>query len=420
MTKSAYLTKSVLPYLSEAFEITIFSDCFESWSEFRCEHYLAFSRLDKVQSYDAVVYQVEDHKDLGFSRFHIGLRPGVVLFHDLLLRTPQPEPLVKSPWSMRSKSKLGAPIWAGRDQFFDDPSPYANRELALGAVVAFFSSRQCSDALDRYSKLKEMDAISKAPKTYTLPYPTLVASGQSSKESLKISFCGGLEVQDRVHSILSALSMMPTESQFDWSATWLVRSEDYQQACDFVKDRGAHCQVITGLNPQSWAELSSASDVAIHLLFSVFGSVEPYLSISLANSCYCLVSDFALRDEHCSSFVIPIKPGASEALELLAALSELNECKSKNEALMSNFSSEWARENSAEVLAAQIAQLIYSEIDELRSRAADDRDLAALARSALLDECLELYSTKDAHSAQWFRTRQAVFDKLGWTLDGVA
>ncbi len=86
VSSSAYVTKQVLPYLEKDFEIHCFSGGGKGMPSF-CRAL----RFHDKQPYDVFVYQVEDSAASDFTRFHLMLVPGIVLFHDLLQR-PRPVP----------------------------------------------------------------------------------------------------------------------------------------------------------------------------------------------------------------------------------------------------------------------------------------------------------------------------------------
>src|SRR5690606_23982396 len=112
---SAYFTSLVLPELENSFEIELFDSEEREVLGRRTKHFLKAAAIHAVSPFDLFFYQLENAKEAHFVRFHLGLQPGVVLFHDLFLSDEGPEPLLESHWrAVLAKYRGHTASWAER------------------------------------------------------------------------------------------------------------------------------------------------------------------------------------------------------------------------------------------------------------------------------------------------------------------
>ena len=94
----AYFSDEVLPHLAARFDIELFHAEFLEYRDLPTFHYLKAFERHKLNPFNLFLYQLEDSTDAHFVRAHLGLIPGAILFHDLLLYNHGPDPLRSSNW----------------------------------------------------------------------------------------------------------------------------------------------------------------------------------------------------------------------------------------------------------------------------------------------------------------------------------
>jgi len=84
-------------------------------------------------------------------------------------------------------------------------------------------------------------------------------------------------------------------------------------------------ELIPNRSPDTWCELVASANAAIHLHYSVYSSLEPYLSLSLAQGVPVMVSDFAEGGIVSEPFALKIAPGPGELALIAKAMIALSD-----------------------------------------------------------------------------------------------
>ncbi|MCB0339474.1 MAG: hypothetical protein KDD53_07715, partial [Bdellovibrionales bacterium] len=227
---SSYLTDEIVEFVAQDFDVEIFSSGFEPYRDFPTSHYLAAFQRHRANPFDIFFYQVEDRASSDFCRAHLGLMPGVVLFHDLLFKSEGPEPLHNSPWRvMLEMFKNNQGDWPSRDFFWPRREPFAHRESALSLVPIFSSTRNLSEFRRETKGALYEKEDSESPWEFYLPYPggtPVELINRSNQDPIEIGFCGSADIEHRAHKVLQALSRL----KFPYRLNWLVEAHHLDRA----------------------------------------------------------------------------------------------------------------------------------------------------------------------------------------------
>ncbi len=410
---SAYVSDELLPLLREQFEIELFHSQTGSYLDFTTHHYLTALRRHREAPFDLFFYQLEDLKSSYFSRMHLGLYPGIVLFHDFLLTDDGPEPILNSSWSkmVQKFHDQGCP-WPSRRLEYKKRGPHAFREAGLAALALFSHERHLAE----YRSLIECTISDKSRASF-LPFPVNINANsiRPGGEVRVLGYCGTPRIEHRAHKAFQALA----ERAHGLRLVWLVADDEESQARELLREfEITNFELLRSRSPSRWAEVVSRCDVALHTLFSVYGQPGPYLPITLARGIPSLVTDFACADYMPDTVAFKIEPGASEARQIGLIL----------DALMSgqvDFSARSVHEYAAglhrrEVVAAELAKVFTANASYLgdvmrRWEIMQDSGRRALvAEAPTLLPCSEVGAVAEVH-ATWQQLYAPIFNELGWS-----
>ena len=367
---SAYATSQLVPLLSEHFEIELFTDEIAELSRPGVYHYLSAFARHRDRPFDHFFYQYEDSRATRFVRSHLGLIPGIVWFHDILISDDGPEGLFSSPWRETLKLYYGETSrFAGREERFDKEGPYAYREGALAAVALFSSERDHEE----FSRLK-LGALCESHHAL-LPHPIPGRATRNRVHGSVIGFCGSPRIEHRAHKLLQALA----ELKGMWSLVWLVAPNEKPQAEALIREFGiTKVTIVEGRSPQAWQELLAEIDVAAHLQFSAFGHPGVYLASSLMAGVPSLVTDYGDGEHVPRDIAFFIEAGEREATWIKETLSHLSLHEMGSRMSCSGSSCGYASERfDSRVVASELSSIFECEaayVAEVMSRWSEMRE----------------------------------------------
>jgi hypothetical protein len=314
-SRSAYVTKQLLPLLRSKFEIELFHDKFTGFQDYPTFHYLSAFERHESTPYDLFFYQLEDHPSSAFVRMHLGLKPGLVWFHDLLFSTRPPEALLHSSWEHVIERLAGqSSEWPNKELWPDYTTPVDRRAAALALIPAFSNPwahgeflRSCTQGI---SSLQ-----GEIPASFYLPLPIEKAGAELMRHSsiLTIGFQGSTQIEDRAHTLLQAIS----ETKRKCRLIWLLDEAERRNAEELGKEFGVtDIEFVIGRSPESWSRIVPKLHLAIHNRFSVFGSLSPYLQISLTAGVSATTIRFGEAECLPSSATFQIEAGDFEVGQL--------------------------------------------------------------------------------------------------------
>lgn len=353
---AAYFSEQVLPILSRSYEIELFHDSFKKHPKFPTNNFLeAFSRHQR-RPYDLYFYQIENQRSSDFVRAHLGLMPGIVLFHDLRFSDKGPPGLLSSPWCRK--------IYGEELDWIKSAMAY--REMGLAEAVIFSDARHCEEYQRSVSKY-----FPEKPWCY-LPFPASCSANNAPRDSGDsgvVALCASTGIERRAHKVLEALGAFP-----DVKLLWMISAGELSKAKELLGEFDiSNVQLFCGNSPEEWAEIVKRASIAIHGLFSVWGQLGPYLQISLAQGLPCLVTEFASSDYLPENLVFKVAPGTGEASEWRLAI----ECALglASQAKIANAAREYALSNfSPQIVADELAGLFDRHLN-LSRRALLSREI---------------------------------------------
>jgi len=398
-TASGYFTKVLVPLMRRWFSIDLFtSEPRENNGVVESHHYLTAAALHRRAPYDLFFYQMEDVRELGFSRIHLGCLPGVVYFHDLLLATDGPEPILNSPWrsTLRRFWDRAAP-WPGRTAEHKQPRPHAFREGGY-ALVPIFSNAKDHNEFQRVVAAAVPERLGRDLPSFCLPYPASLRppSGSEAETTARVGIVGTPRIESRPHKVLEALSRIPAAE-----IVWLIDDEERGAAEELLTEFGlrARAQLVSPRAPERWAELLPTLRVGVHTLFSVYGQPGPYLSLSLAAGLPCVATDFGAVPELPSALVAKVEPGRSEAYQIERFVREFLErpVSSLRERVFTFAAEQFASEK----VAGELAQIFHRAIPLVKPRLAAWERFESEAAEALALEGQGLGGPQESWLNAW-------------------
>lgn len=351
---SAYFTALTLPNLTERFDVELFDTEEREFLGRRTRHFLKAAASHAENPFDIFFYQLENAKEAHFVRFHLGLQPGVVMFHDLFLSDEGPEPLLESHWrAFVARYEEAARGWPERGSKPPAPPTPGTREAAL-AVAAIFTSERNQEEYRRMSR----QSLAAPGRTYFLPWPVAedLASPSPGGALRTVGFCGGPRIEHRAHKVLGALA----ECKEPPKLVWLISDCEKHVASELLAEHSVRdCELVTGRSPERWSEVVGRCDAAIHTLFSMHGHPWPYLAISMMAGRPCIVTRFGHTERISERAVFKIDPGPCEATQIREVLERL---RTEDCAALGWTGKEMVREESpSRVVAAGLAE-IFAEL----------------------------------------------------------
>lgn len=310
---AAYFSHQLLPLMRESVEIELFHASINTRVEapVQSRHFLRAMAEHARRPFDLFFYQVEDCPSAFFSRYHLGIAPGLVLFHHYRFLTPPPVALHHSSFEPVVEFVRGRRMELPNEQVWPEHrGPVARRELSLAGGLLFSQHR----ALEESYQFSEPRLVER-PFTAFLPTPV---SRRAEREDgapsrLTIGLCASPGMEGRAHKVLAALARTPGVRLL-----WLLGDGERAAAEELIAEYGVEDRVALeeGRSPAAWQRLLPRIHIASHLHFSAFLSPAPYIGISLAHGVLVLASE---PDEgrHLSEAVaFGVRPGEQEAQEL--------------------------------------------------------------------------------------------------------
>ncbi|MCO6431640.1 MAG: hypothetical protein J5J00_12325 [Deltaproteobacteria bacterium] len=413
---AGYFTELALPHLRERFEIELFHGGFEGYRDYPTHHYLKAFSLHRRNPFDIFFYHLEDHPRTNFVRCHLGLIPGVVYFHDYILSTYGPEPMLNSPFPDVVRRFGGEDLpWPDREKSYHREGPYAVREAAFSAISLFSNERN----LDEWKRSRPKGIADRylhnLPGSFYLPYPvdSQLAQRERPGRGIKtVIYCGTPRIEHRAHKVLQAIGQVPNLN-FVWLIDRLERERAEAMLGEFSVNR---FELVEGRSPIRWGQLLEGADATIHTLFSVYGQCAPYLPMSLMAGIPALVTNFGACEYLPDNIVFKIRPGETEACEIKEVLTALASGAAY-------FDSELQRSYAIETheraqVADELAQILEGSASMLSGLQEDWEKFEVSARDALLQEANGLSGEPEAELAlgDYFdQSLRPVFEELGWT-----
>lgn len=409
-TISENFSAVILPELESYFHIEVFTDSFDQYKHYSTKHFLQYLKEHKENPYDLFIYQLENHKDLNFSRTACGLMPGMTIFHHFNFLNYGPEPILNSPWQKIISRFLGEKIdWPTRGDKFFQQGPTGYRESAFSLIPAFTNPLNATD-------FKNIISLSNSKKynisSSYIPFPVKEVEINTSKGQ-KIAYSGSPSVPDRAHKLLEAINL----SDNNHSLVWMVSELEVEKAKELLTEFEINdCELVVGRNVDNWSNILKEASLAVHLQFSVFDQPCPYLPVSMMNAVPVILNSFNYADA-LPDIVFKINPGREETLEIKNLLDTLYD---KNLETVSNEIRKFAIENhSAKIVAKDFFEIVNSNIDSIREFYADWDKFTKESKEALIEEVKKEYedSTKSSEfdeNFSWDNVFLESYKELGW------
>ncbi|MEZ4753230.1 MAG: hypothetical protein R3A13_02845 [Bdellovibrionota bacterium] len=412
-TISEYCTELLLPELNQSFDIELFHNAFEPYQDYKTYHFLNAAKIHDENPFDAFFYQLEDHLALNFIRMHIGLKPGIVWFHDFILSNYGPEPILNSPWEETVKKfKDKDRPWADRDAEYFRDSPIAYREAAYAVVPAFSSVKAAGDyRANKDLALRDNLATASENGPWNLSIPVEIPDSLYNGEAKQIAFCGFPGVEKRAHKLLEAVSKLGS----DVKLSWLIDADEEDRALEALRSFGIEtAELSIGRSASSWRELVRKSGIAFHCHFSAFGGTREYLPISISEGIPTIVSSYGDGEHLPEDLLFKIDAGTTEAtqIELLVRKILAGEVQINRESLKA-----YALEhNSTQAVALQIESLVAQAKPLLSDCSTSWSKLELQAQSKLAEEAFEIVNDGDTGVLRDFKKKLfgPVFEEFKW------
>jgi len=328
-SKASYTSACLLPFICESFEVELFHNEFRRYQNYPTHHYLSAFERHQQQPFDLFLYQVEDLPCANFVRAHLGLIPGVVWFHDLLFTTRCPDGLLHSPWEVTLQKFLGKDVAWPTEELWPDVSSPVDRRAASLALLPIFSNPWAHSEYLRSIEQSFAETTNIRPHSYYLPIPAEpTKSFVQNTGEFTVGFAGTARIEARSHVLLQALS----EVQSPVKLLWLLDESERGPAQALCKEFSVNSvEFVTKRSPERWQELLPRINLAIHTLFSVFGSTAPYLSLSLLAKLPAVTTRFGATELLPPGATTSIEPGDSEVTQLRTVIEKQLRESSPNE-----------------------------------------------------------------------------------------
>lgn len=411
-SKSAFFSDQILPLIKaqDAIKIDLFHDGSDIHDDFPTYHYLSAFEHHRHEPYDLFFYQLEDHPCSSFARLHLGLVPGVVLFHDIYFTYHPPEPIHRSPFKSivdkyRASGFADPSFWEWDDQFTLGDE-LARREASY-ALVALFSTqrhlgefrRNCVDRLVDHGQqnLFHLPAA--------VDFDHLSTKGFSAR-SRNILYGGAPRIECRTHKLLEAIS------EIDCNLIWLIEPSEKAEAEDLLREFNvSKCEIIIGRTPYVWQDLVSKGSVAVHSLFSIHGGVSPYFQISLASGIPVLLTNFGESEFLPQGLVYRVQPGDQEAQEFAAIISQVL-ANGLGNSVQLKYANEFL---DRRVVTTELMNVFKNSRSLLSDNYSRWQLMQSAASRCLKSEAIALKASSDMSELKLAEKFEAAYADLGWS-----
>jgi len=405
-SRAAYFSDVLLPLLRPSFEIELFHNSAKEYRDFPTFHYLRALERHAVKPFDIFFYQIEDRRESSFARMHLGLMPGIVLFHDFFFTERGAESLIESSWEgvVDCFNQLRKEL-PKRD--YVELTPPALRESALSAIALFTNERQHGEFSRLAQKRISVAGEENCARSYFIPFPVeTFAQDMSGSSPKKIVYSGSVRIDHRAHKLLEALSNINVDYQF----VWLLEESELEKGRELLREfgiDGAKVKFVCGRSPQMWRNELKGADIAVHTLFSAYGQLGPYLQMSLMAGVPSIVNSFATDPFLPDRLIFKIESGEHEAYELWAVLEKLL-CQDLS--LLRTQIGAYALENfDSQQVARELSSVFVSSQPYLEKVSARWKEIEKEARSELLKSAIG--AKEDSEAAHLI---DSAFEELGW------
>ena len=417
-SKAAYATRVLLPLLERWCEIDLYHDSLAEFEGRRVHPFLsAFSRHQHTP-YDLFFYQLEDGRHSYFSRIHLGVIPGVVWFHDLLLSDYGPEPILNSAWQETvQKFRDRTRPWCAHDMKHTPKGPHAHREAALAGIKIFSSERDHNE----YRRCMETSLLPLSARSYYVPLPApagstaAIAEDKAASDTTRVVFCGAPRIEDRAEALLEALlRAQQHDTTKKITLTWLIDPSERSEAEALIQESGARGVTLhEGRTPEIWQTIVRNGDLAIHTRFSVFGQLGPYLNVSLSEGVPSVVVNFGSGELLPESLVLKISSGRAGVNELRDLITHAPSIKRAKGSDIATYGRELF---DSESIARELLSVFEASAPTLKALHARWGTFEQEAKKTLAHEAQELFENDLFGSGKLqVELLQPVYKELGWS-----
>ena len=422
---AAYTTSVLIPHLlkRDGYQIELFHRGeARTYCDLPVFPYQRLRERHAQHPYDICLYQIEDHPESQWARIACTLLPGITWFHDLYFASHGPEPILNSAWQVtKERFRDGITPWAERGGEFEQVAPIAAREATCCLLPLFSVERDALEYRRSIGSSLSTPFFSEKSPAYCMPIPvreslfSLPEQKRDERSPLQIALCSGARIEQRSHKVLQALRTI--EDRLNVQVQWVVAPDEKGRAEALLEEYALREGAVTlrcDLSPDVWAQVIAKSDVALHLRFSVFGHVQPYVGMSLARGIPTVVTRFGASEELPANIVYQIEPGVDESSQLVDVLSAIasGTAPHKN-ADGRGYAHEIYHEQA---IAAQLRQLLKlaSESLEYKEAMAAWKTFEGSASEALLAEVSEILQVDPSLQAPFKGEFEKVCDEFGW------
>lgn len=386
-----YLSHLLLPILRTTFDITHFSQ-----GENDTERYQIAAQIHAHTPFDLFVYHLESHPRSNPARIHLGLIPGVVVFHDFFLSTEGPEPIHSSPWMNIADTFAKGASWPSRAYIYPGRTPRSDREISYAIIPILFREQYRAEFVRTC-----IPRFSEQVPPMVLNYP--VEIGDVIPPQRKIAFCGAPSIESRSHNVLHAVSLMKEATPF----YWLIDSSERSAAESLLKEFSlSKVTLVEGRTPAAWSALVKDAAVAVHTSHLSFSSLSPYLEISAAYGAP-IIRSAAQEGGLPERFGLIAPPGYQEALTIAKCLDELSHLPLRDDSLI-----EWARKHLSSLVQGERWTEAFSKALPVSRRFLSAwNSFEQSAKAALFGDAHALLP-RDALTERWITQVEASYQKL--------
>jgi len=383
---SELFSRFMLPELGKWCDLTVFSTASD-------REYLNAYR----QKFDLHIYNFEDTKDSYFVRSHLGLIPGLTIFHDYFLTSDGPEPILNSPWE-ETVRKFADPKrpWADRSLEYKRERPQAFREAGLSLVNVFTDERSCAEC----SRVTQISLSGDNRHNFYLPFPATTSVRWEFNASRRaVGFCGTPRIEHRAHKLLAAI---PENVML----LWMIEESEKDEALRLIQEfEIKNFELRVNKSPEIWDSVIRDSSCVCLPLFSVYSHLHPYLEMSLVSGVPTVVTKFGSTEYLSEKIVFHVSPGDHESAEFNGIITALLE-GNFSQSLIRNIQTFGAEMFTPKIVARELIAIINKEIDFISEKRKVWSALERDARNTLIED-----ATKSVDK-RW--SLEETFQELGW------
>jgi hypothetical protein len=313
--RSVYATQVLIPALTafgadiELFHAHLGDSFCETIHGVSAYHYLSAPKRHRTTPFDIFFYQLEDNSHTDFSRMFLGCSPGITWFHDFLLSYRPPDSLVTSTWNFHHTLRKGGALPSSQC-FAPDTYPFSLREMCSSSMALFSNEWALSEGMRRTSERIDRPESSFVP----LPIDDVPVTSVFSSEPL-FAFLASATVAGRPHKFLPALARMQRSvvrghlSQ----GVWCIGAQERTRAEQLLREYSVeNVTLITDVTFTEWKALSEKAWCTFIGGRSLYGSLNPYLGMSLAQGGVVALSDHTFGSYVPDEVVLKVPLGREE------------------------------------------------------------------------------------------------------------